>query len=57
MKVSELIEKLKDLPQDAEVKFKNNESDLRYGISLFIDYPIRNITENKERKVVYLWEN
>ena len=57
MKVSELIEKLKEMPQDAEVKFKENQSDLLYGISLFIDFPIRSITEDKEKNVIYLWEN
>lgn len=57
MRVLELIEKLKELPQDAEVKFNDNQSDLMYGVSMYVDYPIRSVTENKEKNVVYLWEN
>jgi len=57
MKVSELIEKLMEMPEDAEVKFNENQSDLMYGISMYVDYPIRSVTENKEKNIVYLWEN
>jgi hypothetical protein len=57
MRVSELIEKLKEMPQDAEVKFKEAQSNLVYGASFYADLRISSITEDEKKNVVYLWEN
>jgi hypothetical protein len=57
MKVSELIEKLREVPQDAEVKFKEVQVSLVYGVQSYGETRISTITEDKERNIVYLWEN
>jgi len=57
MRVSELIEKLKEMPQDAEVKFKEVQNNLVYGVHNYVEMKIGSIIEDKEKNVVYFWEN
>jgi len=56
MKVKDLIRMLEGMPQDANVKFQFNDSDLLYGFVNYIENDIRFVMFNTKTQQVDLQE-
>lgn len=56
MIVKELIAKLQEMPEEFEVKFQENRSDLLYGMIHYTPRPIKTVTRDENEQVISLWE-